>query len=552
MSKKKQILSPAGYGVLGIILILVAALSFQVAHDLLHDVTYFGTWRAPHSDALAPWLHGALNYLFYGEPHGYLYRPTIGVFFGSILGAAGRIDAIPVFFLTSLLAFLLLAILAADQKLRLALVAWLVFVVVNYAGAIQSLNVGNLMPDVPALVFTLAGLYFIFRGIHATPADHRLLWAGFLVIGIAAAIRGPMMLAGPAMLLTLYAITAGEGRARLLIPATVLFALPILVDVVSQRAYGVVNNGIMTLYCFYTEPSSSWTSACQTRYMEIKPSVGVVLGGYLQTFFSEKGFAVVVGNLSARLYLDGVKLMSAGFWGSFAIAALWVLSSVVRKSSQRGTQTEWAGWIREVLAGRYYALPRIIVIPVAGLLAFERGPQAFLVTLSAITALMSAVMRLNRPLIGIITYWFGAVFLALMTQAQQERLGLTFSFALFLALILFICDQPRAQESDSGLRHTRWLASAATGVVLFLYLGVFLLPSELRVIYKSQVEGKTTALKISEDRVFDRCLYFTGARELAYVTCDDAPIGSVRQYSKLDAPGGLWNGSYAQPARFVP
>jgi hypothetical protein len=551
VSNNNQALLLSRYASAVITLILLAMLFFQMTGDFAQGVTSFGTWRSPYSDALAPWLHGALNYLFYGEPHGYLYRPTIGVFFGSVISVTDRIEAISVFFAVLAASFLLLAIPQSDPDLRLALLAWLFIAALNYMTVIQSLNFENLMPDLPAFVFTLAGFYLVLISIRASRTDRFVLAIGFLAIGVAATIRGPMMLAGLTMLSLLYAIMVGERRLRLLLPAAMLFLLPISLDIVSQRIYGVINNGVMTMFCFYTEPSYTWTTPCQTRYLEIKPKASIVIANYIQTLLSKQGFSIVIGNLGARIHAEGQQLRSGVFWGTFFVTALLQCWVMARNHGWRNGAATVSERFCVLMRDRHFTVSRIILVALTGLVAHKWGSPATLVmTLSVTVLFISLGLRLYRPMLAVVAYWVGAIFLALMTQAQQDRLGLTFSFTLYLAIFLCVCDRPRVQKADLNPPIVRWLARSTVIVVLFLYFGVFLFPSQWRVIYQSQVEGRTAALKISEDR--DRCLYFTGARDLVYVTCDRTPIGSVRQYSKIEAPAGLWNGSYQVPARFVP
>src|SRR6476646_10736553 len=58
----------------------------------------FGTAWAPYSDALGPWLEGGFSFLLGLSPPTYLYRPTIGLFWGSILAAIESVAGIPLFF----------------------------------------------------------------------------------------------------------------------------------------------------------------------------------------------------------------------------------------------------------------------------------------------------------------------------------------------------------------------------------------------------------------------------------------------------------------------
>src|SRR5215831_3384055 len=61
--------------------------------------TGFGTARSPYSDALGPWLLGGLHAFFGVQQINYIYRPTIGWFWGSIIAITHSVEFIPLVFL---------------------------------------------------------------------------------------------------------------------------------------------------------------------------------------------------------------------------------------------------------------------------------------------------------------------------------------------------------------------------------------------------------------------------------------------------------------------
>src|SRR5438132_14078960 len=71
--------------------------------------SYYGSTRAPHSDALSIWLHGSLSYYFDNVPTTGLFRPTVGLFYGSLLSSWGsfHIHWLPAFFALFLFGFLI-------------------------------------------------------------------------------------------------------------------------------------------------------------------------------------------------------------------------------------------------------------------------------------------------------------------------------------------------------------------------------------------------------------------------------------------------------------
>src|SRR5260221_8924023 len=66
-----------------------------IAIRIHHTSEGYGTPGAPFSDSLGPWLWGGLHAVFHLEQINFLHRPTVGLFWGSIIGTTGRIDAIP-------------------------------------------------------------------------------------------------------------------------------------------------------------------------------------------------------------------------------------------------------------------------------------------------------------------------------------------------------------------------------------------------------------------------------------------------------------------------
>ena len=266
-----------------------------------------------------------------------------------------------------------------------------------------------------------------------------------------------------------------------------------------------------------------------------------------------EGFSSVVGNLGTRLQTEGAVLRSTSFWGPFLLVVLWQSWMVVRNASALNeTVTHHRSFIA-VLRDHRLALIRIAFIALTAVTAAMWGSaQALVIAMSLAVAAASLVGRLHRPIIALIAYWGGAIFLALVMQAQQDRLALTFSFALYIAIFLSMCDQPRSDARSLRLRTSYGLGAGVALIVVMLYGGVFVFSSEWKSIYHSRVVGRNAALKLSEDRILDRCLHYTGARELIYTRCNDSPVGTVREYAQIEAPLGMWNASYRAPASFLP
>jgi hypothetical protein len=83
----------------------------------------FGTAWAPYSDSLGPWLEGAITFLFGQSTPNYLYRPTVGLFWGSILALTGKVAWVPAIFTVWLFgAFSTMALLGRETRMRNAVI----------------------------------------------------------------------------------------------------------------------------------------------------------------------------------------------------------------------------------------------------------------------------------------------------------------------------------------------------------------------------------------------------------------------------------------------
>ena len=160
----------------------------------------FGSPHAPDSDAML-WAFGGLQFLLEGPdvpltPN--LYRPTLAIWFGSLMAIFSSIEAVPTFFFFSVLAFLAGAsaiALAMPTRLLLLLSLWAMLCVTLPDAPIWHTLVTVPMPDLPALLFSLIGLFLValfFQGRVGLFAA----CIGFLFLGAATTIRGALLPAG--------------------------------------------------------------------------------------------------------------------------------------------------------------------------------------------------------------------------------------------------------------------------------------------------------------------------------------------------------------------
>jgi hypothetical protein len=76
-------------------------------------------------------------------------------------------------------------------------------------------------------------------------------------------------------------------------------------------------------------------------------------------------------------------------------------------------------------------------------------------------------------------------------------------------------------------------------------------PNAWRTQFSQEIEGRDGAVKVSDDKVLDRSLYFTGRHVLVYTFSDNEPIGSVRTHIRLKDPTRVWNESFIHPNTFL-
>jgi len=529
--------------------------TFLAPEDMLNP--NLGTAWAPYSDALGPWLLGGLSFLFELPPPYYLYRPTVGVFWSAILAATGRVEMIPIFFSLWLLAFVVGAyLLARDSALRNALVLWLCVSALTFWNTWYPLNIATTAIDMPAFVLTVSGVILLLL----VPRDSRdaswELLAGSLCLGVAAAIRGPMMMAGPFMILMCACVIA-RVSSKLLLLSAFAFVGPIALDIALQRHYGLVSNGVIGLFCVHFDPSHSWTPACSTEFLARRPSKMEVLQGYLGFISSDTGLRHLISSLYWRVSQDLSVLQTSkvlalitamGLLGSRTNTSFFAEQPVDGASST--PYSRLANWTQRPSS------PLLMAALVAGSLWFVRkfaGAHEWsgLAWLALVVA-TALSLRLWNSLLCLGGYIAGTVFLVLI-GLPMERLQNTFSFTLCLGIGLLIMDT-RSRRVWKPIYHgsvTRVFAGAVLGLVAFLYLGNYLVPSALRSTYQKDVHARRAAIKISDDRMMNRSLYFTGNRSFVYIEHDLLPIGAVRLYRKLAMEGNVNNPSFLQPNAFV-
>jgi hypothetical protein len=531
---------------------------------------FFGTARAPHSDALGNWLYGALEFFFFKDfTNELLFRPQVGIFFSSILAISGDIAVVPALFTGALVAVFLLHAAVEGPRARLIACGLLAHFVVNYDPVVAAAAVDSLNTDFMAMVFTLAGLLLVpaaLRGFAVAPGAggrgdagaRALLYTGFLMVGLAATLRGPMLIAGPVLVLLAAADAWRRGVRTATIAldslaAALLVVLPVVADTMLIAGAGVSGSGMPTLYSVVADPAHRLSAETHFQYIDRHPTNAEVVRAYLAFVFSPEGAGVLLRHWQERLAGD-LAWVTAGPVG----AVLTGLYAVVVLLPRRAAHSRP---VPGLLRGARLAVLGLLAL---GLAMPERLPDglitAALLTVVAVAGLGSG--HVYGPAFAA-TSAGGTLFLALTGTTGYARIIVTFQYALLGALLALALEGP--EPPGGRWRHrARGLAAAVpVAFVAVLYSANFILDPPLRQTYHSQVLGRSAAIKLSGDRQLDRCVYFTGSRDILFTRYDEVPVSSVVVYSRFENPTGLtgepgrisgarlYNALFHQPGRFV-
>jgi hypothetical protein len=167
-------------------------------------------------------------------------------------------------------------------------------------------------------------------------------------------------------------------------------------------------------------------------------------------------------------------------------------------------------------------------------------------------------LRLHYAAACLLTYSLSLLFLSLLGFAWLPRLSLTTSFCLPLGLYLFLLQNPAGVVEVRPTRPLFTSSIAAAGILLWLYGANFVIPTPAKRIFHEKVDGRSAAIKISDGPELKRSLYYTGDRQLLYTLADPSPLGTVREYQRIQTPSGQnpepppagSNNSFDAPVKF--
>ena len=453
-------------------------------------------------------------------------------------------EAVPVFFFFSLIVVLAIAgLIAIGTRIGLIFGLWAILCVALPGASLWQAVVNVPMPDLPALLFSLSGLFFVLLFL-----DRRVgiltLCVGLLLLGIATAIRGALLPAG-FLLIVLCCWQRGWKRVGLLaISGLASFLIPFILDNLLQRHYQTYNNAVVGFYCVVHDATRFWTSACDEMYYRQGVTAQGAVYDYLRFVISPDGLRFLLFGFIERVQHDLASLAHPAFAVALSLAALANIRCRVAVASKS----------QQVLSSRSY-WPQLAIelrplwislVAVISLIAAVFAPSGVAVTLAIACMLLSAVRRDFIALACFAVYLSGLIMMTALGAGPIFGINTaTYSFALPLGLLAFVIGNIGLLPRNSSGFDLRWGSRAGIGgvvAVVFLYSAVWLWPSTWRSTFESDVVGKKAALKVLDNAAADRSGYYvfvpnangpSGAGALIYTTRDASPVGSVRRYERL-------------------
>ncbi len=511
----------------------------------------FGIASAPWSDALTPWLEGTLRYYFTGEPLHSLYYPTVGIFFSSLLALFGRIEAISIFFVGACALLFIVSSITLPRSSALALVGTIALCSVPavFNRTMGASLIGTFLLDFPSFVFLLSGVLLLSASLTDKPTVGMSFCVAFLLLGINAAIRGPMLFGGPLIFVTVHLLYSRKMSLWASPLALILFALPLAFDLLIQRHDMLINNGLSNLYCVVIDSTHTWTTACHSQFLAENPSTSAIFLRFLQFAFSSNGSGLFLHYLSGRFALDSQLISSMPFLCALGCGLIYGFT--------RAAQEDYSP---RTFALKLMPLPILWVVlnvtTPTSITSMNAGEIALLASAFICGVSMLALGGIFReaPLtwICLLTYLSSALFFACIGLPFIGRAAGTYTFFLPLGALASLIEEPLDHEPAEHQAIHKVFAGLCLISVIFLYAGTFSFTTKSKERYLATVYRKQAAIKISDSPEHNLSLYYFGNGHLLYTPHDATPRWSVRTYSRIEPPGIDSNASYKKPVQLVP
>jgi len=525
---------------ISILFIVVIVLLGRNIIDEYHDPNIFGTRFAPASDAMM-WLRGTVHYM--NDLPFKTYRPTINLFFSSILTVFGRIHSIPLFSILLFFINMTLLFLLFNKRIKTWLTILLMILLLFFDQIVDPLNIGQLMMDFPPFVFTIIAIFFIGWALKSKKINFSFLYTGLFILGAAAAVRGIQLVGGVIIVMTAMAlIWKKSGKLNILFPP-LFFLLPIIIDILLQTKYETKNNGIYCFFCFYADHHHFYTKHCQEIYKSLNISHKEVMFNYFSYLCTAEGFNVLsdyvkyllsdgLSVLKSKLYITLIILCTVIFtlknYGFECATRLkYILSSILTKKSVQQPEPSPPFNFFLVKSGVH-----IILVP-ALVLIFPQYSAEILLIYLALIFFTTILLELTFTNICLSIYLGGVLLFAMMGMPGRERVASGFAFTLPLACLLYIIEDNTKTREFLAPKRINWILAFNIFVFLFLYTANFMPPLESNF----QLERKTL-IKLSDDSKRNVSLYYSKEGKLFYTRYDQKRIGFKRPYEMVSCPPG--------------
>jgi hypothetical protein len=480
-----------------------------------------------------------------------LYRPTIGLFYSSILTCSQSIAAIPKVFIAIFLAALICLFFQGPVRLRIILAATLSLFALNYDRYIGAVNPECLTVDFWSLSFSCLGLFLIGIGQRNKDGPAPPLVAGFILLGLVAAIRGPQLLGGALVLAWCFLGWVKWRRWRTALLSSLAFFTPTLIDNLIRSAYHVTDDARVTFYCVYMDPGHAWTPLTDLRYHTEHPSNGEVWHRYLAFMCSLPGHDFMRWAMNFAPTNDAQLLVSATFVGVLGcgIALAWIV-----RWRRRSRETEprsnpgspWSVW-------SYRLCLIALIAPVHAMIAAQAGAFFHPVMIVAGIIAVGGMLSGRSIAAAFALCYIGSVILhAAIGLPGSYRVSMTYEIDVFVAVIAFFIEEGSSFRTlvTEG-RGSSALALAILLIVAAGYGGNFIGRWGQKRMLREDLAKTNHVMKVSADIRLNRSLYIDGHLIYFYRFYDALPFGSLRTYLKVDAPGGFYSASFLQPCHVI-
>jgi hypothetical protein len=497
-----------------------------------------GSATAPYSDALGPWLDSSLSYYLRGVPLNYLYRPTIGLFYSTIISVTSSIASIPIAWIALFFAGCGGLFAASDWPDRTALIGVLGACAIFFVELIGPLNPATLMVDFWPMAMCLLGIWLIGLGENGGPRALAPTLAGFLVLGIGACVRGPQLASGAAILVLL-APSRIQKRAWLpLLLMTATFLAPFVVDSIIQKRNGIADQSIIEFYSFYTDPAHHWSMPTHRRFLSENPSAAEVHARYLRFLFGAEGRKIFLSNCGSVISQTADLMINRWFLLMLATLALvgWLAGQSTELTPSPSPSWRWAK--RLTAAGA--------IIAAGAMLCVDPATRVFLFTAFVAALGLHALLTGRRLTAMLIVAFYGALALhAALGLLGGARLIVSYEILLVAAMASAVTERARPQPLRPAL--LRGLARSLLVLVLIGYTGNFWIRTGYKAKLRAQLAAPQTAVKISNSQELNLSLYLKGDGGVFYTRYDPAPFGTVRRYEPFATPDGIGCVTYVNP-----